>query len=466
MASLFRRDVKNARILDAGAGAGVLAAAAVETLISKKGNLESIEVTAFENDKLVLPHLENVLARCKIACEEANIDFVAKMRCEDFVAASVDLADHGLFTGDAKRFTHAILNPPYKKINVQSTTRKLLDSAGMEVSNLYAAFMWLAIRMLEQGGELVAITPRSFCNGPYFCRFRLALLDMMAVQQIHVFKSRKKAFGDDDVLQENVILHAVRGGRKSQHVAISSSEGSDFQNVNIRRVPYEHVLLPSDRDAFIHLILNQDDEDTMRRMHRFETSLDELGIEVSTGRIVDFRTREYLRLEPEKGTVPLVYPCHFEYGFIRWPVESVKKPNAILSSDHTRSLMVPKGCYVLTKRFSSKEERRRVVAAIYDPQQIKAPLIGFENHLNYFHEGGGGLPPNLTRGLALYLNSTLFDQYFRLFSGHTQVNATDLRKMRYPTREQLIRLGAYVKDRMPDQGVVDEVIEKECEKDG
>jgi adenine-specific DNA-methyltransferase len=466
MAGLFRQDVKDARILDAGAGAGVLAAAAVETLIGRKGKLGSIEVTAFENDELVLPHLEDALARCEAVCAEANIALAAETRREDFVAASVDLMEDGLFAGDAKRFTHAILNPPYKKINAQSKTRKLLDSAGMEVSNLYAAFVWLAARMLEPGGELVAITPRSFCNGPYFRRFRLALLNMMAVQQIHVFESRKKAFGDDDVLQENVILHAVRTGRKPQHVAISSSEGSDFHNVNVRHMPYEHVVLPNDRDAFIHLILNDDDEDTMCRMQRFGTSLDDLGIEVSTGRVVDFRAREYLRLRPETETAPLVYPCHFEYGFVRWPVESDKKPNAILSSDQTRDLMVPKGHYVLTKRFSAKEEPRRVVAAIYDPSRVKAPLVGFENHLNYFHAGGTGLPPNLARGLALYLNSTLFDQYFRLFSGHTQVNATDLRKMRYPTREQFIRLGAYVKDRMPEQAAVDEILKKECESHG
>jgi adenine-specific DNA-methyltransferase len=36
-----------------------------------------------------------------------------------------------------------------------------------------------------------------------------------------------------------------------------------------------------------------------------------------------------------------------------------------------------------------------------------------------------------------YLNSQEVDDYFRVFSGHTQVNATDLRRLRYPTIEQL-----------------------------
>jgi len=60
----------------------------------------------------------------------------------------------------------------------------------------------------------------------------------------------------------------------------------------------------------------------------------------------------------------------------------------------------------------------------------------------------------------------MFDRYFRLFSGHTQVNATDLRKMRYPSREQLIRLGGHVKQRIPDQDRIDTILEEECDQHG
>nr|NJM03924.1 hypothetical protein [Desulfobacula sp.] len=87
--------------------------------------------------------------------------------------------------------------------------------------------------------------------------------------------------------------------------------------------------------------------------------------------------------------------------------------------------------------------------------------MGFENHLNYFHKQGKGLPADLAKGLALYLNSSLVDQYFRLFSGHTQVNATDLRKVPYPDQEQLLRLGSHIKDVMPDQETIDAALEKE-----
>lgn len=466
MASLFERQREHVRILDAGAGAGSLFAACVEAMVSRKHHPLSINVVAYENDHKILPYLKETIEWCESACRRAGIFFKGEIREEDFIAAAIAQSDEGLFAIHGERFTHAILNPPYKKIGGESKTRRLLNEAGLEVSNLYAAFVWLSAKLLEPGGELVAITPRSFCNGPYFRRFRIDLLKMMSLRHIHVFESRRKAFGDDEVLQENVIYHMVRGEQKPERIVISLAEGADFDKSISRSVLYNIVISPSDRDSFIHLILKDADNRTMGKIETFATSLVKLGIDISTGRVVDFRTREYLRPLPEEGTAPLIHPCHFVSGFVSWPAELGKKPNAIVVSPLTRDLLLPAGYYVLTRRFSAKEEPRRVVGAIYDPKRVEAELVGFENHLNYFHLKGKGLSANLAKGLALYLNSSLFDQYFRLFSGHTQVNATDLRKMRYPTYEQLLRLGAHIKHQMPDQATIDEILKKECAVDG
>lgn len=463
MASLFRQSGPAVRLLDPGAGAGVLFASFVEALVLREERPHSITVIAYENDKSVLPYLKDTMERCRIICKDAGISFRGEIRTEDFIESAIVQSAEGLFATRGELFTHAILNPPYKKISSESAMRRSLNAAGLEVSNLYAAFVWLTARILAPGGEMVAITPRSFCNGPYFRRFRVGLLDMMSLRHIHVFESRKKAFGDDDVLQENVIYHAVKKVEKPEQILLSSSNGVDFDNTVTRSVPYDRIILPGDRDAFIHLALSDDDTRATERMSRFITTLDDLGLEISTGPVVDFRAQKYLHKHAAKGTVPLIYPGHFKDGFVQWPMESQKKPNAIEASPHTINMLLDAGCYVLTKRFSSKEERRRVVAALYDPHLIKASHVGFENHVNYFHAKGKGLAPNLAKGLALYLNSTLFDQYFRIFSGHTQVNATDLRKMHYPTRDQLLLLGSHVKNHMPDQETVDTILKEECE---
>lgn len=462
MSSMFESGPLRVKILDPGAGAGVLFATCVETLVSRTERPQSIEVVAYETDSAILPYLEDTLRNCQSLCASKNIEFHGTIKAEDFVSAALAEVDGSLFLAPGKRFTHAILNPPYKKVSSQIAISKKLYLSGIEVANLYAVFVWLSMSLLEQGGQMAAITPRSFCNGPYFTKFRSAFLRMMSLKHIHIFGSRKKVFRDDNVLQENIIYHAVRGSQKPKSVSISVSEGLDFEEAITLAVPYGQVVHPGDRDMFIRLDIKDTDATPSEQMKYFTSSLGKIELNVSTGRVVDFRAREHLKQSAQRGDVPLIYPCHFANGFVDWPAESGKKPNAIASNADTSTLLVEAGFYVLTKRFSSKEQQRRIMAAVYDPARIDAAYVGFENHLNYYHQHGRGLPADLAKGLALYLNSTMVDRYFRLFSGHTQVNATDLRKMPYPTREQLTRLGASIGETMPDQEAIDSIIEKEC----
>jgi adenine-specific DNA-methyltransferase len=169
--------------------------------------------------------------------------------------------------------------------------------------------------------------------------------------------------------------------------------------------------------------------------------------------VVDFRAKQQLRKNRGADTAPLIYPAHMKDGVVVWPIEGFRKHNAIAVDDYTRPQLVPAGRYVLTKRFSAKEERRRIVASVYEAPEP----AGLENHLNYFHRGGAGLPAEIAVGLAAYLNSTAVDDYFRLFSGHTQVNATDLRNLHYPTRVQLEKLGRIA---TPDQDAIDIAIKE------
>ena len=127
-----------------------------------------------------------------------------------------------------------------------------------------------------------------------------------------------------------------------------------------------------------------------------------------------------------------------------WPQPEMKKPNAIQRNDETEKWLYPNGFYCVVRRFSSKEEKRRIVAGVIDPNLFDGvDVLGFENHLNLFHENKHGLPQELARGLAVFLNSAAVDENFRRFSGHTQVNATDLKQMKYPSRANLIELGEW-----------------------
>ena len=166
----------------------------------------------------------------------------------------------------------------------------------------------------------------------------------------------------------------------SDSVIISSSSGAPGGAIIERAVAYRDVVSPNDPGQFIHLAEDEAQDDARAIMSGLSASLADLGLSVSTGRVVDFRAKEFLRQHSEHDTAPLIYPCHFNGGFVHWPKEKTRKPNAIVSNAQTRGLLVPAGVYVLVKRFTTKEERKRIVACIYDSHQILAPLVGFENH--------------------------------------------------------------------------------------
>lgn len=458
MASMSTFSHKRVRLLDAGAGVGSLTAAWVSEICSRTIHPQEVTLTAYELDKSLIPALRKTLTACEQACTATGVTCKWEIRETDFIEAAVNDLDGGLFQAERSVFDVAILNPPYKKFHTESRTRQLLRRLGIETGNLYAAFLALAVLLLDDGGELTAITPRSFCNGPYFRPFRRHFLQHMNLIQLHVFEARDSAFRDDEVLQENVILHAEKGVTQQPQVCISQSRTPDDPTKVERNVPFKHVVRPGDSQLFIHLVPDDDGHALAEAMEMLPCTLDDLRLCVSTGRVVDFRARQWLRTEPTLETVPLIYPTHFNNGLVRWPKIDTKKPNAIVYSPDSASLMVPAGVYVLVKRFSAKEERRRIVAAVFDPTIIPCAAVGFENHLNYFHERGEPLDRTLAWGLSMFLNYSPLDTYFRQFNGHTQVNATDLRSLRYPKRETLLFLGHQVQGALPLQNNIDAIV--------
>jgi adenine-specific DNA-methyltransferase len=334
------------------------------------------------------------------------------------------------------------MNPPYKKLSVNSDERAALacGERPVRVTNLYAAFLVCAMRTLTLGDGLVAITPRSFANGPYFRDLRSELLSQASFRRIHVFEARDRVFADADVLQENIIF-SMQVGMPPTDISITTSRDAIDDLSVVTRQPGQ-IVHHGDPQLFIRLPLDEGALSIAERMAEMPCTLSELGCSVSTGRVVDFRSKEQLRDTPEEGTVPLVYPQNLRAGQVEWPTRT-RKPQALLFTADTTNLLLPNEHYVVVKRFSSKEEPRRVVAAVANPEAFgQADVIAYENHLNVFHIANQGLDPQLAVGLTAYLNSRFVDDYIRQFNGHTQINATDLRELRYPTAVQLRRLGS------------------------
>ena len=473
VASLFSGFSADVRLLDPGAGVGSLSAAVIERLCTATKNPKSVSLTCYEIEPLLIDYLKTTLDECQTQCQALRIKADTAIHAEDYILSTPQAAQPDFFREEQPQmtgFTHVIMNPPYKKIHSASEHRVALRKAGIETSNLYTGFMFLAAQQLEVDGEMVAIVPRSFCSGLYFKPFREQFFSLMTLKHIHIFEKRNSAFKGDEVLQENIIIHAVKG-EKQTAVKITTSQGGSFEidqdsgdcvaeDMTQRIVDYGSLIRPDDPDQFVHIAANDLEQSIVDRMGHFTTLLNDLGLEVSTGPVVDFRLKSDLRQDPQAGAVPLLYPAHFQNGALQWP-KTMKKPNAIQVSTQSRKwLWSNTGHYIVTRRLTSKEERRRVVASMYD-SSLPGELIGFENHLNVFHAGQKGFSRFLAKGLCVFLNSSLVDRFFRQFNGHTQVNATDLRAIRYPDWETLSRIGQQSGEANLSQQEIDAIIEGE-----
>jgi adenine-specific DNA-methyltransferase len=446
MASLFPpSDLSTCVLLDAGAGLGALSCAFLDRWDASDGfSFHDAKLDAYEIDQTLSAHLNRILATYP-----TRLPLNYRILPDDFIeaAAMQSLAP--------RRYTHAILNPPYKKINSLSRHRLILRQVGIETVNLYPAFVALALSLMKPGGQLVAIIPRSFCNGPYYRSFREFILNRAALRHLHLFASRTNAFKDDDVLQENVIIRLECAGSQGS-VTVSNSTDDSFSDLVTHEQPFDRIVLPDDAERFIHVPVSLG-YNTIELSKGVRSTPEEIGIGVSTGPVVDFRLLKYIQEYPDESTVPLLYPGHFSGQTTQWPKKGIKRGNAIRLNGETRKWLFPNGFYTVVRRFSSKEEPRRIVASVVRPDEFPgAEMLGFENHLNVFHQDKHGLTEALAYGLALFLNTSAVDENFRRFSGHTQVNATDLRQMKYPDRNTLIELGKWAQDQqVPTKAMMD-----------
>lgn len=333
MATLFSSVISNCHLLDAGAGLGVLSEAFLEECVSRGLNLDAIQLNAFDLDDELHPHLDRLLSGYT-----DDLPLLFDIIGGDFIA----WAANRIQTGQCD-FTHAILNPPYQKIRSKSSTRQLLRQVGIETVNMYSAFVALSVLLMGQEGQIVAIIPRSFCNGPYFRTFRKFILEHAAIRHLHLFESRDQIFKADRVLQETIVIKLERGAQQG-NVKVSRSSDDTFSDFIAQEYSFNQIVQPDDSESFIR-IPTRLNHFSAEQHPDLNCSLADIGIHVSTGPVMEYRFREHLCKTLETGSVPLLYPCHCRNGNIKWPIQKTKRANAIKHNCSTEKSLYPKGWY-------------------------------------------------------------------------------------------------------------------------
>ena len=454
MANLAGALPDSACVLDPGAGVGILACAVCE--LAAVQQLSALSIVAYEADPVLSALCSFNLNYARDFLHEHGIKLSVELHQRDFIEAIAEqrMQAQASLWSDGLQPSHAfdliILNPPYFKLNQKDRRAALVKDIAHGRTNIYTLFMSLAASSLKVGGRFVSITPRSFASGTYFKDFRRHFFSTITPERIHMFDSRRAAFEDADVLQENIILAGTRKGEisiDSPSVLISRSRGvHDLAHPLIQHAPRRFIIDDKQKDPVLHLPTSDIDTHLLQAFRHWNARLATYGLEISTGPVVPFRALDMLTTveKVKQGeAVPLLWLQHVHHMNIYWPLEHFDKPQGVLQQA-SQKLFVKNTTLIVLRRFSAKEEARRITAAVLPENAFSTDLIALENHLNYLYRPGGTLSSEEAVGIAAFLNSTLVDRYFRIANGNTQVNATELRKLPLPPLERLTKIGERV----------------------
>ena len=427
MASLFSIDLNKSslRILDAGAGTGLLTIALLSNL-RERGYNGQLTAICYENDDKVIPILKENLDNLR---ESIGIEY--EIRDSNYILSQHFYDEEGVFQDDTNLYDMIVGNPPYLKIPKDAPEAKAMPSVCYGAPNLYFLFWAMGIQNLKQDCELVYIIPRSWTSGAYFEKFREYLFHNCVITDIHIFGSRDKVFDGESVLQETMIIKVKKTHVKPKFVVVSSSTTSNFDNLEYFKVNYEIVVAPN---QFVFLVTNNKESAVLSRINKLQCTLPSAELPMRTGIIVDFRTQEVLRNAPEDNSYPLFYCQHIKDGKVVWPVG--REAEYIVTD--RKGYLQENTDYLFVKRFTAKEEKRRLQSGIYlKDEHSDFDYISTQNKINYIKCGS----PEIAYGLFVLFNSSLYDSYYRILNGSTQVNSTEINQMPIPVREVIQQMG-------------------------
>ena len=436
------------RILDPGAGIGIFESTFCEYITSLDTNAR-VSFDLYENDANLVYLLRHNMRICKK--EMANKGFKVSYRIfnKDFILSNAKFFNNQNKNLDEKKgYDLVISNPPYYKLKKDSPQVIKMRDIINGLPNIYPLFMALSAKLLKSDGQMTVLTPRSYCSGLYFKNFRNWFFEIVKPLKIHLFDSRKDVFKKYNVLQEIIILTAIKTSSVPENISISVSNGVPSENESkIRNTAYNRIIVEKGDDILMRVPISEQDELIADYIDKFENNLKTLGFKVSTGPVVPFRTKDLILKSTDdcNNFIPLIWMHNIVEGLVKWPVKENKKPIGIRKTKKSEKILVPNKNYVLIKRFSTKERKQRINAGVYLKSILNPEFVGIENHVNYIYKKDGELDIDEVYGIATLLNSERYNRYFQITNGSTQVNSTEIRTIPLPPIETIRKIGSSVK---------------------
>lgn len=422
------------RLLDPGAGTGILAAAMAERL-AKSGTVRVIRLECFETDPLFLPMLRDNLERIRRKCRhDYKVKIFPVVREEDYVTAPRAGGEGG--------YDLVIMNPPRRLLPPGTPEWNVYADVCSGETDLCYLFLCAALSDLAPDGQAVALLPVVFSSGAYLQKLRHYCFALATPVRAHLFLRSTQSERLLDDARKNMILLFRAGTERPESMQISTAYAEDGTVHTMVRADYDSVL--RERDASLLLLKSAEEGRIVEIMAHFPETLSSLHLRMKTGLTLESRYPDLLCDEPEPDTVPLIHPNHIQLGRIEFPRPGIR--NRYLRKS-VPSLLQKNKNMLFIKRVPAKSDKKPLLCGVYLASQLPhCHYISTHNKLNYIDYdpkwGDAEMDCNFLFGLYVVFNSSLYGKYYQVYSKSKQINATEFADLPLPSAPALRNMGA------------------------
>lgn len=440
-------DFTNARIIDPACGGGAFLAPIALKVIRSLPNLSAKAIVNSINNRVRGIELDPFAAWISHVLLEAVILPYCE-RSKTRLSNVIQVGD-ALNIEQTSKYDLVIGNPPYGKISLHAELRKKYSRSLFGHANLYGLFVDLSLRIVEKDGFIALITPTSFLGGQYFKKLRNLLTSNVSACHFEFVKDRHGVF--EDVQQETIITIYKNGNhQKPLQITELLPEGLNAFKVG---VVGEAQIIDGDDPWF----LPRDPADVsflasvMKSTNRFI----DIGLHISTGPLV--WNQHKTMLNNDRNGLPLIWANHVTQSGFSYSSDPDGHGDYVKYIHNKHHLVTSREC-ILVKRTTSKEQNRRILAAVLPGEFVsQAGGVYVENHLNIIDCENS--PSVSFETVASLLNSRVIDRIFRCINGSTAVSAYELNALPLPSISHLQAI-----ERLIAEGIQGERLEKAIEE--
>lgn len=440
MASMIEIDPKKTAytVLDAGAGTGILSAAAIEHICKNAPKCRQIFLTCYESDPRYIPMLEDNLERIRKKCRhDYDVRLFVTVYRENYLTDAKKHYTVTFFDVVEDRYDVVITNPPTELCEKGSD--EAMAVGGISQLKLSSAFLFakLATTHVEDGGQLIIMLPTTYASASALAPIRAEIAGRLSVDKIHLFVGKQKNASRAVPLKKSfVISYMNRPARETVSISTSTDNGSVV--TALPELPYSFVV--AENGGALTLPKSVEDTRIVQYVSSFPETLTTLGLKMSTGLIVDSKCQGLLFSEEVKGTVPLLRTATLKGGTVEFPQPLRKQYIAPIST----ALVQKNKNLILIKRVPAKSDERFVNSAVHLASNLPdTKFISTHNKLNFIDTKNkhDEMSARLAFGIFALLNSTIYDRYISIISKSKQINSKEMRDLPMPPRNIIENMG-------------------------